>query len=123
MKCGSHNFDAVDRWRFPELAPSDLLRSFNCDLSDLDDAEFLRARWMWARKPKPFLEDGLFGYLILALIGVVLLVIPDAGIVLAVAWCSAVLLILAKEAVRFGRWRREYESSIGRVIRSHRKGS
>jgi hypothetical protein len=123
MKCGSPNFNAVDRRRFPELAPSDLLRSFNCDFSDLDDAEFLRARWMWARKPKSFLEDGLLGYLILALIGLVLLVIPAAGIVLALAWCFAVLLILAKEEVRCGRWRREYESSIGRVIRSRRKRS
>lgn len=121
MGCGSHDFNAINRWRFPELSPSDLLRSLNCDLSDVDHAEFLRARWMWTRKPKPFLEDGLFGYLILALIGLVLLVIPDAGIVLALAWCFAVRLILAKEAVRFGRWRREYESSIGRVIRSRRK--
>jgi len=78
---------------------------------------------MWMRKAKSFLEDGLFGYLILALIGLVLLVIPDAGIMLAFAWCFAVLPILAKEAFRFGRWRREYESSIGRVIRSRRKRS
>jgi hypothetical protein len=119
MGCGSHDFNAVNRWRFPELAPSDLLRSLNCDLSDVDHAEFFRAKWMWTRKPKSFLEAGSFGYLILALIGLVLLVIPDAGIVLA----FAVLLILAKEAVRFGRWRREYESSIGRVIRSRRKRS
>ena len=71
MGCGSHDFNAVNRWRFPEL--SDLLRSLNCDLSDVDHAEFCRAKWVWIRKPTSFLEDGLFGYLILALIALVLL--------------------------------------------------
>ena len=123
MRCGSHDFKAVNRWRFSELAPTDLLRSLNCDLSDVDHAEFFRAKWMWRRKPKSFLEDRLFGCAVLVFIGLVLLVIPDAGIVLAVAWCFAVRLILAKEAVRFERWRREYESSMGRVIRSRRKRS
>jgi hypothetical protein len=67
-------------------------------------------------------EDSLFGYLILVSIGLVLFLIPDAGIMLAFVWCFAVLLVVAMDAVRFGRWRQEYESSIGRVIRSRRKG-
>ena len=66
-------------------------------------------------------EDSLFGYLILVSIGLVLFLIPDARIMLAFVWCFAVLLVVAMDAVRFGRWRQEYESSIGRVIRSRRK--
>ncbi|MGA8481835.1 MAG: hypothetical protein WB696_28040 [Chthoniobacterales bacterium] len=126
MECNSEDFNAVNRWRFPELAPSDLLRSLHCDLSDVDHAEFVRAKWMWTRKPKSVLEDGLFGYAVVVFIGVVLLLIPHVGVLLALICCLAVLLVadkvLDKHAARLGRWRQEYESSIGRVIRSRRRG-
>jgi hypothetical protein len=121
MECNSEDFKAVNRWRFAELAPSDLLRSLHRDLSDIDYAEFVRAKWMWTRKPKSSLE-GLFAYAVLVFIGVVMLLIPHVGITLAFACSFATLLMVAKDAVRFGRWRQEYESSIGRVIRSRRKG-
>src|SRR5260221_7574265 len=62
MECNSEDFNAVNRWTFAELAPSDLPRSLDCDLSDVDHAEFVRAKWMWTRKPKSFLEDNLSGY-------------------------------------------------------------
>jgi hypothetical protein len=57
------DFNRVHHWRFRELPPCDLLRSLQCDLSDVDYAEFVRAQWMWTRKPKSFLGDGLSGYL------------------------------------------------------------
>jgi hypothetical protein len=120
MECNS-DFNELNRWRLAEFAPSDLLRSLHCDLSDVDHAEFVRARWMWTRKPKSVLEDSLFGYLILVSIGLVLFLIPDAGIMLAFVWCFVVLLVVAIDVFRFGRWTQEYESSIGRVIRSRRK--
>jgi hypothetical protein len=122
MGCNSEDFNAVNRWRFAELAPSDLLRSLHSDSGDVDHAEFVRAKWMWTRKPKSVLEDGLFGYAVLVFIGVVLLLIPHVGIILALVCCFATLLLLAQDAVRLGRWRHEYESSIGRAIRSRRKG-
>jgi hypothetical protein len=77
---------------------------------------------MWTRKPKSFLEDGLFGSALLVFIGVVLLLIPHVGIILAFVCSFATLLMVAKDAVRSGRWRQEYKSSIGPVIRSRRKG-
>ena len=126
MECNSEDFNALNRWRFPELAPSDLLRSLHCDLSDVDHAEFVRAKWMWTRKPKSFLEDNQSGYLVLVFLGVVLLLIPNVRVLLALICCLAVPLVvdkvLDKHAARLGRWRHEYESSIGRVIRSRRKG-
>jgi len=60
-------------------------------------------------------------YPILVFIGLVLLLIPYAGIMLALVWCFAMLLVVAKDAVRLIRWRYEYESSIARVVRSRRK--
>jgi hypothetical protein len=52
---------------------------------------------MWTRKPKSSLGDGLP---ILVFIGLVLLLIPYAGIMLALVWCFAMLLVVAKDAVR-----------------------
>jgi hypothetical protein len=60
-------------------------------------------------------------YLTLVFIGLVMLLVPYAGIILALVWCFGMLLVVAKDAVRLVRWRHEYESGIGRVIRSRRK--
>jgi hypothetical protein len=110
--------NAVKRWRLSELPPCDLLRSLHYDIRDFDCAECVRAEWMWSRKPKSSLGDGLT---ILFFIGLVLLLIPYAGIMLALVWGFAMLLVVAKDAVRLVRWRYEYESSIARVVRSRRK--
>jgi hypothetical protein len=120
MGCNS-DFNAINRWRLAELAPSNLLRSLHCDLSDFDEAELVRAQWMWTRKPKSFLEEGLTRYLVLVLIGAALLLIPHLGMKLALVSGFMTLLTVGKNAARFGRWRHEYEASIGRVIRSRRK--
>jgi len=82
MGCHSDDFNAINRWRLAELAPSDLLRSIHCNLSEVDEAELVRTKWMWTRKPKSFLQDGLSGYLALAFLGVVLLFLPHVGMML-----------------------------------------
>jgi hypothetical protein len=87
------DFNAVHRWRFPELSPSDLLHSLDCDLSDVDYAEFVRAQWMWTRKPRSLLGDGLSGYLTLVFVGLVMLLIPYAGFILALVWFFVMLLV------------------------------
>jgi hypothetical protein len=110
--------NALKRWRFPKLPPCDLLRSLHCDTGNVDYAEFVRAKWMWTRKPKSPPGDGLS---ILVFIGLVLLLVPYVGIMLALVWCFAMLLVVAKDAVRLARWRYEYESSIARVVRNRRK--
>ena len=112
------DFNALNRWRFPGLPPCDLLRSLHYDTRDVDCAEFVRAEWMWTRKPKSSLGDGLP---ILVFIGLVLLLIPYAGIMLALVWCFAMPVVVAKDLFRLVRWRYEYESSIARVVRSRRK--
>jgi hypothetical protein len=115
------DFNALDHWRFPELPPTDLLQSLNLDTGGVDRAEFVRAQWMWTRKPKSLLGDGMSAYLLLVFIGLVLLLIPHTGIALAPVWCFLMLVVVARDAVRFVRWRREYESSISRVTRRCRK--
>ena len=115
------DFNAVNCWRFPELPPAHLLHSLNLGSGGVDHSEFIRAKWMWSRQPKSLLGDGMSAYLLLVFIGLVLLLIPIAGIVLAPVWLFAMLFVVAKDTVRLVRWRRDYESSICRVIRRCRK--
>jgi hypothetical protein len=115
------DFNAVNCWRFPELPPADLLDSLKLGLSGVDHAELVRAEWMWTRKPKSLLGDGLAAYLLLVIIGLLLLLIPIAGLMLSPLWCFAMAFVIAKDSVRLTRWRREYESSIGRMTRRCRK--
>lgn len=115
------DFNAENRWAFAELPPSDILQSMDRDISDVDHDEFVRAQWMWERRPGSLLGKTLLGYLVAILIGFVLLLIPDAGILFACCWLSGMFLVIAQDVVRFVRWRHQYESSIARVIRSDAK--
>ncbi|HZC34137.1 MAG TPA: hypothetical protein VE242_00915 [Chthoniobacterales bacterium] len=114
------DFNAGTRWKFPESSPSYLLHSLDLDPNQVDHSEFVRAQWMWDRKPKPRFGDGLSGFLFLVFIGLLLLLIPYFGIPLSVAWCCTMLVAIAKDTVRSTRWRRTYESSILRVIRTRK---
>jgi hypothetical protein len=91
------------------------------DPGRIDCAEFKRAEWMWNRKPRLFLGQGVSGYILLIFVTSLLLLIPHLGIVLAAAWCLAMVIAIANDTVRLARWRREYESGMVRVIRSGRK--
>jgi murein DD-endopeptidase MepM/ murein hydrolase activator NlpD len=91
------------------------------DLRRIDPSEFKRVEWMWRRKPKPFLGEGVSGYILLILVASLLLLIPHLGILFAAAWCLTMVVAIADDTVRFARWRREYESGMVRVIRSSRK--
>jgi hypothetical protein len=115
------DFNTVNEWRFPELSPYSLQKWLELDPGRIDCAEFKRAEWMWNRKPKLFLGQGVSGYILLIFVTSLLLLIPHLGIVLAAAWCLAMVIAIANDTVRLARWRREYESGMVRVIRSGRK--
>jgi hypothetical protein len=115
------DFNTENHWSFPELPPSDILRSLDSDISDVDHDEFVRAHWMWKRRPGPLLGKTLVAYVIAALIGFVFLLIPDAGVPVACCWLFGMFLVIAQDVVRLVRWRRQYESSIARVIRTGAK--
>jgi hypothetical protein len=115
------DFNTGSRWKFPESSPIYLLHSLDLDRNHVDYAEFARAQWMWDRKPKSLFGDGMSGFLLLVFIGLLLLLVPYFGIPLSLAWCCTMLVAIAKDTVRGIRWRREYETSIVRVIRTRRK--
>jgi hypothetical protein len=115
------DFNSVNQWRFPELSPYSLQKWLELDLRRVDRSEFKRVEWMWSRKPKPLLGEGVGGYILLIFVASLLLLIPHLGILLAAAWCLAMVVAIANDTVRLARWRREYESGMVRVIRSGRK--
>jgi hypothetical protein len=114
------DFNSNQEWIFPELPPTQLQKSFAVHWVLLDRSEFLRAEWMWSRKPKLILGEGSGGYALLVFVALLLLLIPHIGILLTVAWCFAVLCAIARDIVRSTRWRREYEVSIIRILRGNR---
>jgi hypothetical protein len=114
------DFNSKEDWRFPELPPVQLQKSFDGLWTRVDRGELLRAEWMWYRKPKLVLGEGGFAYALLVFVALLLLLIPQAGPPLAIIWCSAMLSAIAREVVRSTRWRREYEVSITRIMRSFR---
>jgi hypothetical protein len=114
------DFNTVEHWRFPELPPCYLLHAMDLPYNTVDQDELVRARWMWNRRPKPLVGDHTSTYVVFVLLALLLLLIPRLGILLALVWCAAIASAVAKEAVRMKRWRRQYESSIARVIRSRR---
>ena len=75
---------------------------------------------MWSRKPKLILGDGGLGYALLVFVALLLMLIPHFGILLTIAWCFTMLGAIARDIGRSIRWRREYEVSITRIMRSHR---
>ena len=64
--------------------------------------------------------DDAFGYVLIITISVLLLLIPHIGILLDAIWLFSCLLLIASDVVRNVRWRRDYESSLRRMIRTMR---
>jgi hypothetical protein len=115
-----NDFNSDEHWKFPELSPVRLQKSLDVPWSFIDRGEYVRAEWMWSRKPKLILGEGGLGYAILIFVALPLLLIPKVGVFLTVAWCVTMLGAISRDVVRSIRWRREYEVSITRIMRSHR---
>jgi hypothetical protein len=114
------DFNLDEHWRFPELSPVQLQKSLDVPWSFIDRGEYVRANWMWSRKPRLILGEGGLGYAILILVALLLLLIPQVGVFLTTAWCFTMLGAIARDVVRTIRWRRDYEVSITRIMRSQR---
>lgn len=110
------DFISEDRWRFPETAPRQIQKSLGNPV--VDHWERVRAEWMWQRRPRPFLGTGAFGYGLIIAVSVSLFLIPVIGIFLEAVWLLICFLLAALDVVRDVRWRRDYERSLRRLIRT-----
>jgi hypothetical protein len=111
------DFLAAD-WKFPEMPPRAILTKIEVEKFLLDDAELKRAQWFWNRRPSLILGEDWLVYALVMLVGFGLFLIPLWGVTLAGCWIMAALVGIFSDIVRLSRWRRDYEQSIARLLRS-----
>ena len=123
---------AEPAWKYEELPPFLLPGLMQLHLSEVNDSELSRAIWFWFRRPKPSLHDSAM-LMVAALAVLVSLIIALVNWRLASApkRAAEVIILLLQVAVGiwvlvnrrgFLRWRREYELSVDRVIRTIYQG-
>jgi hypothetical protein len=101
-------------WRYEELPPIEILKAFALYCRPADDDELGRANWFWKRRPK-----------LIPAVGGILLFTDAFGLpfwLFVVPWVAVPLLVvtifvICANMVQSVRWRRQYESSIDRLIR------
>jgi hypothetical protein len=119
-------------WKYEELPPFRLSQLTKLDLLEASDSELARAIWFWCRRPKLIFHD-IAAPIVVALCVLVSLFIalvnwPGTSMPKRVAEMVILLLELVVEIylvvqrLKFLRWRREYERSIDRLIRTIHPG-
>jgi uncharacterized membrane protein YccC len=119
-------------WKYEELPPFLLSQVTKLDLLEASDLELSRVMWFWLRRPKLMFHDrtALMAVALCVLISlsIALLNWPGTSMVRGVAEVIILLFEVAVEMyvighrLKFLRWRREYERSIDRLIRTLRPG-
>jgi hypothetical protein len=113
------DFQSEHDWLFPEVPPGQIYRYLGYPI--VDSSESLRAEWLWRRRPREVMGRGAIGYVLVLMISVLLLLVWPIGFLLEAAWLFACLMLIALDIVRNVRWRRDYEASLCRLIRSTRR--
>jgi hypothetical protein len=113
------DFQSEQEWRFPEVPPWQIHRYLGYPMAD--HSESLRAEWLWRHRPREIMGRGVFGYVVLIVISILLLLIPLFGLCLEAAWLFTCFMLIASDVVRNVRWRRDYEVSLCRLIRTTRR--
>ena len=105
-------------WKYRELPPAILFEALKLNLLYADKSEFARAEWFWLRRPKGLLTESWLRSLICVSLGPFLFFVPKVGLPLFFAWCLGIRVLVLADQLRLMRWRREYERSIDRLIRT-----
>ena len=126
------DFTEEPAWKYEELPPLLLVEVTELDLFELGDTELARAIWFWSRRPKLALHES--AVLLVAALGVLVTLaivfvawigtsMPErvAGMIILLLEL-AVGIFLVVQRIRFVWWRREYELSIDRLIRTIHPG-
>ena len=114
-------------WKYDELPPFMISQLTERDLLEARDSELARATWFWSRRLKVRFHESAGLIIAILCIGISLFIAfshwPGTLIAEAVNILFTILFELAVEVQRLGfvRWRREYEASIDRLIRTSRR--
>jgi hypothetical protein len=119
-------------WKYEELPPFRLSQLTKLDLLEASDSELARAIWFWCRRPKLIFHDSAASIIVALCVLVSLFIAlvnwPGTSMPERVAEMVILLLELVVEIylvvqrLKFLRWRREYERSIDRLIRTIHPG-
>jgi hypothetical protein len=106
-------------WKYEQLSPVQLLEKSELHTYPTDNDELARANWFWTRRPRLLPVASCIVWIIVALgLPFWLFIVPSIGVpVLMIA-----AVIVDVEIVRSVRWRRQYEISIDRLIRTSTNG-
>ena len=116
-------------WRYQELPPFQL-RELRGLTSCIDsDSELSRAVWFWERRPKSvFYESGTAWIVegVCMILSVIIAVFKwpltsisgVAGVVITLFFSLAIEIGAIADRVRYIHWRRDYEQSVNRLIRT-----
>ena len=119
-------------WKYEELPPLLLAELTEVDLFEVGDTELARAHWFWSRPPKLALQESamllVMAFCVLLCLAFAFAAWPGMSMLERVAEMIILLLELALgiylivQRVKIVRWRREYELSIDRLIRTSSPG-
>jgi hypothetical protein len=110
-----HDLQAEQCWKYQELPPIEILEAFALNCRPTNDDELERANWFWNRRP--FLLSAVSCLLLFAVafgLPFWIFVFPCLGLPLLVI----TILIICANVAQSASWRRQYESSIDRLIRT-----
>jgi hypothetical protein len=103
------------QWKYERLSPVQLLEKSQLHAHLMNNDELARASWFWSRRPR-FLQAGSTVIWIIVALGLPLWL--SIGLVAGLPLIIAAVVIVEIEIVRSVRWRRQYELSIDRLIRT-----
>ena len=115
-------------WKYQELPPFLLLELIKLDLVEASDSELSRVMWFWLRRPRLTLHEST-ALIVLALCALLFVTIAfvDWPLTSMTKRAAELMILLVGVAVqsyavvhRFRSlcWRREYELSVDRLIRT-----
>ena len=106
-------------WKYEELSPAQLFEGLKLPGYLRDNDELARANWFWRRRPRLLTVASYIVWLLVALgLPFWLFTVPSIGLPLIII--SA--MIVNTQIVQSVRWRRQYELSIDRFIRTSTNG-
>ena len=102
-------------WKYEQLSPVQLLEKLERHEHLRDDHELARANWFWSRRPRLLHAASCTIWFIIALgLPLWLFIVPALGVPLIIA----AVVIVDTDIVRSARWRRQYELSVDRLVRT-----
>lgn len=106
-------------WKYDELPPVELLEKAEIQFQTVPGAELDRANWFWRRRPGVLSAVASVSWFLMAIGAPFCVMRPLIGSPLLVGSIVLVLVTI----VRLVRWRREYELSVDRIMRTSGNGS